>query len=81
MQLHLFKQPPVGKTRVKYYLMLFMHRNAVELLTSFAKINKHGAWGLNKVRGGVKKNLKTNTRPPSCIKLPRVGYRIYKILV
>ena len=49
MQLHLLKQLPISKTQDKYYLLFFMHRNKIGLLTTFAKINKRG--GLDKVRG------------------------------
>ena len=69
MQWHLFQQPPIGKTRDKYCLVFFMYRNEIGLLTPFAKINKR--WGLNKVRGGERKNLKIIKRSLSCIKHPR----------
>ena len=53
MQWHLFKQPPIGKTRDKNCLLLFMDRKEIRLLAPFAKINKRG--DLSKVRGGGKK--------------------------
>ena len=43
----------LGKTRDKYCLLFFMHRNKIGLLTPFAKINNRG--GLNKVRVGGEK--------------------------
>ena len=43
----------IGKTQDKYCLLSFMHRNRIEPLTRFAKINKRES--LNKVRGGGKK--------------------------
>ena len=47
MQWDLFKQPPKSKTRDKYCLVFFMHRNEIGLLTPFARINKRG--GLSKI--------------------------------
>ena len=43
----------IRKTRDKYCLLSFMHRNKIGLLTPFAKTNKRG--DLNKVRRGGKK--------------------------
>ena len=40
MQWNLFKQPPFGKTRDKYRLLFFMHRNEIGFSTHFTKINK-----------------------------------------
>ena len=54
MQWHLFKQPPICKTRDKYCLLVLMHGNEIGLLIPFAKINKCG--GLNKAQGDVKKS-------------------------
>ena len=42
-----------GKTRNKYCLLSFIHRNKIGLLTPFARINKRG--GLNKVGAGGEK--------------------------
>ena len=42
-----------GKTRNKYCLLSFIHRNKTGLLTPFARINKRA--GLNKVGEGGEK--------------------------
>ena len=53
IQWDLFKQPSLGKTRDKYCLLFFMHRNEIGLLTRFTKINKRES--LNNVRGNGEK--------------------------
>ena len=47
--------PSLGDLQQKniLFLLSFVHRNKIGLLTFFAKINKRG--GLNKVRAGGKK--------------------------
>ena len=52
----------IDKTRHKYCLLSFMHRNKIGLLTLFAKINNKDG-GLNNVcRMG--KNLEISKQPP-----------------
>ena len=63
IQWHLFKHPPICKTQDRFCHLFFMHRNEMELLAPFAKVNK---------RGVGKKYKKNNKHPPSCIKHTRV---------
>ena len=55
----------IRKTRDKYCLLSFMHRNEIGLLIKLIYV-----WILIRCEG-VGKNLKFNKRLPSCIKHPR----------